>query len=231
MKLNHIDKIIDEVNKLRIEFKKTNLLTQEIINKHVEKLKEYKEYLRPNDKDELLEIVQPNGESLDFVAPRWFCHLLGLRHKCIHLLLRWNNFIILQTRDWNKVDNPGYLDLSVGGHIIDKDTAIKSAYKEMNEELGLNKSDIMRLFYRRTLHHISGYSFSEINERNNFYNNEWCEVYSAELQLDSISNIKFSDGAVVGLYLCPIDQIGNLLSQDKIKLTDAVKKGLRLLNK
>lgn len=231
MILNHIDKITEKINSLRVEFKKTNLLTQEIINKHVEDLKPYKQYFRPLDKDELLEIVQPNGESLDFVAPRWFCHLLGLRHKCIHLLLRWNNFIILQTRAWDKVDNPSYLDLSVGGHIINEDTTIESAYKEMDEELGLNKNDVMRLFYRRSMHHLTSYPFSEINEKNNFYNNEWCEVYTTDIKEDSIKNIKFSDGAVVGLYLCPIDQIDNLLNQDKIKLTDAVKKGLKLLNK
>ena len=180
--------------------------------------------------DEIFSLVDSQGKITELKASRWLCHLLGLRHKSVHVLLQWQspsmgNVFIFQVRSWRKSDSPGHLDISVGGHVT-ADTVsplgVDSAYREMKEELGLDRNDLIdkELLFR------AGYKSYDQDESQGFYNAEWRDVYVGVLE--NLNKLGFSDGEVVGLYLCPESEAENLLSQTFIPLASALRLSLPL---
>ena len=67
--------------------------------------------------EEVFDLVDPSGDGSGVTAPRWLCHLLGLCHRTVHLVL-WTpqDLLVLQVRS-RRVDWPGMLDLAVTGHV------------------------------------------------------------------------------------------------------------------
>ena len=188
----------------------------------------FQHQLRPLDKTELLPLYSASGLPCDLVAPRWLCHVLGLRHRCVHLLLIWRNqfrqaMLVLQVRNWEKDDSPGHLDISVGGHMT---TACQQnddfvVYREMEEEIGLSANDLMA-----PLQHIGSYDHYSEDLHNNYINHEWRDVYLAELQTHAIHQIHFADQEVCGLLLYPLAQVDSLLTQTRIPLASGIKHSL-----
>lgn len=219
----------NEIRRFRQMFYKGDKSFQENINNFVEKWENYRNILKPDEKDENFTLVDRNGNFTNLVAPRWVCHLLGLRHKSVHVLLKWNSpnlgdTFILQVRSWHKSDSPGHLDISVGGHVLLNTTsgAIESAYREMEEELGISQADLKdgQLLFK------IGYEFAEERESDHFYNTEWRDVYVGEIETFSLEKIRFSDKEVVGIYLCPLTDAKNLLNQKILPIGSALKYSL-----
>jgi 8-oxo-dGTP pyrophosphatase MutT (NUDIX family) len=183
--------------------------------------------LRP-ESDEPLRLVDSAGGDRDVVSPRWLCHLLGLRHRCVHVLLLWpgerlGRVFVLQIRNWAKSDSPGHLDISVGGHVTDGPQAVvDSAYREMKEELGLTKGDLTGdgLVFQQ------GYEFGEERPVDSFYNTEWRDVYCGELRPEGLARIEFSDDEVVGLHLCPVSEASRMLRQTVLPLASGLRESL-----
>jgi isopentenyldiphosphate isomerase len=178
-------------------------------------------------KDESLALVNENGELMGFDGPRWLFHLLGLRHRCAHILLLWNSpglgeVAVLQVRDWEKSVSPGEIDISVGGHVTDGLSLDETACKEMIEELGLHESDLEN----GVLKNLGGYD--SYNERDDdcFHNAEWRQVYIGRVSTDGMSNIKLPDGEVAGVYLCPLKDAKLLLSQPFIQIANGLESTL-----
>ena len=218
-----------ELKELREKFIGGDHISQEKVDSLLNLLEEDREKFRPSDKSEILELVNKEGNYRNIVAPRWLCHLLGLRHRCVHILLRWNspglgNVFVLQIRDWAKPVSPGHLDISVGGHVSGKGSPnyIEAAYRELEEELGITAKDLKN----EQLIYCSGYeSYDEISSEN-FFNREWRDVFIAELTNKGFDRIKFEDGEVVGLYLCPEREAAKLLNQTILPLASALKYSL-----
>ncbi len=221
------------IERYRKKFDKGDEVTQAEINEFVEKWHIYKENLRPHEKEEKFTLVDRKGNFKNLTAPRWVCHLLSLRHKSVHVLLKWKNpsfgdIFILQVRSWNKSDSPGHLDISVGGHVVGSNlfSSQESAYREVEEELGITKFNLNR----GELVYCVGYECNEQRKEKNFYNTEWRDVYSGEIDTCNLENIHFSDGEVVSLYLCPKAEAKNLLNQKIIPLASALKLSLPRLS-
>jgi 8-oxo-dGTP pyrophosphatase MutT (NUDIX family) len=162
--------------------------------------------LRPGDREESLPLVNQHGVPTGATCPRWLCHVLALRHRCVHVLLIWKspklgNLLLLQIRDWNKDDSAGQLDLSVGGHVsrTESDAAGRAALDEMFEELNLELSDL-----ETDLQFIGGYAFDECRPDELFFNWEWRDLYIGRLNVESITRIGFTDGEVAGIVLVPV---------------------------
>jgi isopentenyldiphosphate isomerase len=88
--------------------------------------------------DELLEIVDENGEVLG-LAPRSEVHgNPSLRHRVVHVLVfNRRGELLLQKRSMRKDVAPGRWDTSVGGHVNPGESLLEAATRELMEELGV----------------------------------------------------------------------------------------------
>lgn len=190
----------------------------------------YKQELMPDENDEKLVLVDSSGKRTGLQAPRWICHLLGFRHLCVHVAVKWRkpqppDFFIFQIRSWNKFDSPGQVDISVSGHVTDDMPSFDAAQKEMKEELGLSLNDLVS----QRIHFIGAYEKYDQNPDLNFYNREYKEVYMGEINTPQIDAVHFNDNEVVGLYLCPETELTALSLQKQIPLASGLKGSLKLL--
>jgi len=182
--------------------------------------------VKPTGKEtETLVLVDGQGQSLQprRQAPRWLCHLLALRHKAVHVLLVWDSpklgcVLVCQVRSWDKIDYPGFVDISVGGHVVGDGDSRQAAFLEMHEEIGVASEDLVG----GDLTFVGAYDCTHESDKRPFYDAEWRDVYIA--RVNSLEAIRFTDGEVVGIYLCPQSEARNLLTQDRL----AVANGLRL---
>ncbi len=97
--------------------------------------------------EELLEIVDKDGNSLG-VAPRSSIHGdPSLLHKVVHVLV-FNSIgeLLLQKRSMSKDVEPGKWDTSVGGHVSAAEDTSSAMYREMKEELGLDTCEPVFLY-------------------------------------------------------------------------------------
>ena len=219
------------VDEFRIEELRSSLahgkgISQQQVNEVAAELNPAKELFRPTDKNEALPLFDDQGQQLSTTAP--LCHLLALRHRCVHILLLWNSpamgdVLVLQIRDWQKDDSPGHLDISVGGHMTScgSSAAEDTAFSEMLEETGLTSEDL-----EEPLKPVGGYPFDECRPKENFHNSEWRDVYIGRLSADAIGKVRFPDGEVAGVVLVPISDAGSLLEQEKVPMASALRKSL-----
>ncbi len=89
-------------------------------------------------KEELLEVVNLDGEVID-TLPRTKIHgNPSLIHRVVHVLVfNKEGGLLLQKRSMNKDVAPGKWDTSVGGHINPGETPDEAVRREMEEELGI----------------------------------------------------------------------------------------------
>lgn len=185
--------------------------------KEIDKIRsDWEKILKPNKEKEMEDfaLVNSRGETTSIIAQRWLCHLFALRHRCSHVLLQWEspmlgNVLILQVQSWDKSDSPGHIDISAAGHVRGDETHESTAYKEMEEELGITEEDLRG----RELVPVHEYLYSGAREEDDFYNEEWRKIFAGEITTEKLAKIKFTDKEVVGLYFCPAREARNLLKQ------------------
>lgn len=229
MTKNDRTKFHTTVNNLRKEYLAIDSISQSQFEQDISSLENIKDQICDDKSNETLIIVDANGVASGKYAPRWFCHLIGLRHRSVHILLNWNSpnlgiVYVLQIRSWYKVDSPAHIDISAGGHVIGKKSrsSIESALRELEEELGINKSDLVN----NNLVYKTGYSIDNAPKTEFFFNNEWRDIYIGELQTNGLEKIQFNDNEVVGLYLCPQKEALKLLNQSYLPIANALKNSL-----
>jgi len=127
--------------------------------------------------------------------------------------------LVAQVRSWDKNDSPGHLDISAAGHNKALTSSEQTAYEELEEELGLGR-DALQGGY---LSHKGGYASYVERPEDNFYNAQWCEIYTGRLTTEGLERITFRDAEVVGLYLCPISRVPSLLTQTQLPIASALK--------
>lgn len=88
--------------------------------------------------DEILEVVNEQGEVVGLV-PRSAIHGdPSLMHRVVHVLVfNKKGEILLQKRSMSKDVAPGRWDTSVGGHVGPAEGLLDAAMREMLEELGI----------------------------------------------------------------------------------------------
>jgi 8-oxo-dGTP pyrophosphatase MutT (NUDIX family) len=217
----------DELADIRRKLNHGDDATPDEIDGIAERFEVHRRSLRPDESDEMLALVDSAGRSLGLSAPRWLCHLLDLRHRCVHVLLQWHSprlddVFVLQVRSWTKTDSPGQLDISVGGHVVNDgpNIFVETAYREMTEELGLGRNDLKG----HGLLRVAAYESTEHRRSENFYNTEWREVYRGEIRTAGyLDRLSFTDKEVVGLYLCPKAEARQLLTQSFLPVASALR--------
>ena len=76
---------------------------------------------------------------------RELVHSLGLWHRVVHIWIvsKENNsvFVYFQKRSMQKQQQPGLFDIAVGGHVSSGEDVLKSAVREMYEEMGVTAEE------------------------------------------------------------------------------------------
>ncbi len=167
---------------------------------------------------EPFDLVTCDGETTGVVAPRWLCHLMGLCHRTVHLVLRTPHdaaWLVLQVRGQH-VDWPGRLDLSVTGHVRAGLTWQQAIEREAAEELGLDLAPAAGAVAEPGLAVVGApYRRCEADSVNPpVHICHVTQVFAATLTPAGLASLRFADGEVVGLYLCGLDEIERLLADE-----------------
>ena len=84
--------------------------------------------------------MEKTGEIIDKSA----AHRLGIWHSSIYLIImnKDKTKVLLQKRSNNKDLYPNIWDISVGGHIMSKESDKEAVKRELKEELGIESNNI-----------------------------------------------------------------------------------------
>ena len=134
--------------------------------------------------EEMLDLVNEQGDPLGRAVPRSEAHRLGLRHRTSHVwLVRRKNGVLevlLQKRSDEKDSFPGCYDISSAGHIPSGQGFVDSALRELKEELGVTAQpqDLILCGQR-------SFQFSAVFHGKPFKDNQVSNVYLLWLDRDA----------------------------------------------
>jgi len=164
--------------------------------------------------EEWLDVVTPSGEPYGWAAPRWFCHLVGLRHRVVYVYLTTpQGLLALQMRAHTKPEWPSLLDTTVGGHVKAGLTWEEGVVAEIEEELGLAAITRERWLQDGLLHPVGGYERYSVDEGLPPYRNRQVNrIFAGTLTAWGLAHVRFADGEVGGLYLCRPEEAQRLVT-------------------
>ena len=154
--------------------------------------------------DELLDIVDRNGNSTGKTALKSEAHKNGWYHNTIHLwLYTLKGEILLQQRSHKKAIYPLLWDVSVAGHIDAGESFETATIRETEEEIGLTlqTTDLNKIGTRL---HESSYKNDTIKDC------EFHQVYISELKV-AFKDLTPQDEEVEALKLVSFQEFEDLL--------------------
>lgn len=165
--------------------------------------------------EEMFDVCDAEGSPTGITAPRWLCHLLGLRHRATHVILRSpQSLLVLQVRSPHKRDWPNHIDTSVGGHVRAGESFLEAGLAEMEQELGLPADHLSAWLVDGKLTRV-GAPYERTDYRPGdppFWNSQVNQIYAGQLTPDGLAQIHFRDGEVSALYLCTDAEAERLLA-------------------
>ena len=170
----------------------------------------------PDNEQEPFDICDATGQVTGMTAPRWLCHLLGLRHRATHIILQSpQDHLVLQVRSANKADWPNLIDPSVGGHVRAGESFYEAALTEMEQELGLPSSQLSDFLCDGNLKQV-GPAYERADSRTGnppMRNRQFNQIFAGKLTSAGLSQIQFSDGEVSALYICHATEAARLVQE------------------
>src|SRR3989344_2246684 len=173
--------------------------------------------------DELVNIVNEQDEVVG-TEMKSICHKQGLKHKVSAIFLFNNDKDIwVQKRAQGKL-GAGLLDYSASGHVPAGDSYVSSAYREMQEELGIDprleyltkglieNDDLETQEFIRIRHNLALFR--------GFYENRF------ELQK---KEFKLQKEEVESIELYSLDKLKEIMGKNPEKLTEGFKVGINYL--
>lgn len=177
---------------------------------------------RPEQLDEeWLDVVSAAGEPLGWAAPRWFCHLTGLRHRVVHIFLTTpQDLMILQMRGHDKAEWPSLFDTTVGGHLKAGQGWGEGALSEIEEEIGLPAGEVGK--WLRGGHLIvtgptyERYGVGRVHQTSELLmrNRQVNQIFGGQLTDWGLSHLHFHDGELDGVFLCRPEEARRMLAAD-----------------
>lgn len=168
----------------------------------------------PAPGEEQFDIVDKAGEPLGLIAPRWFSHFTGLRHRVVHVLLATTQGLLaLQMRSHTKPEWPDRLDTTVAGHLKAGQDWMAGVESEIHEEIGLVAKDRQRWLAETILTPVGG-PFERYNRDEGLppvRNRQVNRIYTGTLSAWGLAHVTFADGEVDGLYLTTGREIQRLI--------------------
>ncbi len=169
--------------------------------------------------EERFALCSPLGELTGVFSPRWLCHLLGLRHRAVEIgLLTQSGLLILQRRASTKADWPNALDMAVAGHVTERDSFERAAWKEIEEEIGLSETRKSEWLVEGELAALGEPYYSldfEPTAAPPRLNSEVRQVFVGTLTGAALSSLRFTDAEADGLLLVSPEVAWQLLVSEK----------------
>lgn len=175
--------------------------------------------------DELLEVLDENGNSTGIIKNKTEIKKLGLPHKGTSIIIfNNNNEVLIHRRNSNKKVYPNLWSCFVRGHVKAYETSLDAIIRETNEEIGINlvKDDIKLLYSLNTIDKVD----------NNYINNIFFDNYIITMNL-SINDIKLQDDEVSEVKFISFKVLKNMIiNKDKTLVPnyEDYKKILELLD-
>ena len=165
------------------------------------------------EKMEIFDIADENGQPTGTIISREEAHQKGILHRTAHVRLvkqKPGGFdILLQKRSNDKDSFPGMYDTSSAGHIPAGDEPLKSALRELKEELGLTASEedlqyagTFRIQYEKEFH------------RRMFRDNEVTRVYVYDKPVD-IQDLSLQETEVSEVCWFDLEEVWNEIHQSR----------------
>ena len=171
-------------------------------------------------KDEMISIYDENDNYVGKDS-RINMRKNNLIHRCTTILIiNEKNEIVVQTRALSKEYCPGYLSAVSGGIICDGESVELNAYKELDEELGidLNKTKHKLQFVRK-------YFYEEKN-----ICKVWIYEFYVRITDEESKNIKFKDHEVSHIDWYTKEELLKIFENPESKITSAGKELIKKLS-
>lgn len=157
--------------------------------------------------DELIDILDSEGNLTGQTAMKSEAHIKGLFHQTVHIWFYTSDGkVLLQQRGKNKDTHPLLWDVSVAGHIGVGEEVETAAIREVEEEIGLiiTKRDLMKI----------GFFPSFFKHHEDFIDNEFHHTFLCELK-SSFDDLKKQESEVEALTLVSTGQFEEELNDEK----------------
>ncbi len=146
--------------------------------------------------DELIDILDENGQATGRTAMKSVAHQEGLFHPTVHVwFYTKNGKVLLQQRGKDKDTHPLLWDVSVAGHIGAREDIALAATREVAEEIGLtitvNELEKIGVFKSVQHHH------AQLIDR------EFHHTFLCELKVP-LTNLQKQESEVAALALVPL---------------------------
>lgn len=149
--------------------------------------------------DELIDILNDNGEISGITCLKSEAHKKGLFHASVHIWIIDNNKnVLIQKRARNKNVFPNLWDVSVAGHISAGEKPEISAIREIEEEVGI-------LISKNQLQYI-GTSTKKVIHSINLIDFELHHIYVCSINFN-IDTLKIQKEEVAEIKLIPLNKL------------------------
>jgi len=166
------------------------------------------------------EATLPEDERPPLLIARWLFHLVGFRHRSVHLFIdhpTLDNHTLVQVRGLDKFDSPGCFDLPAAGHAVGLASAKDTVFKELGEELNLSRDDIY------ALEMVGGYDYCEPVSKLGFRNIEFRVVFRSLLKTHGLLKIRFVDCEVAAISLFTLSVLEALIKNFPERVASGLK--------
>ncbi|CAM1340329.1 NUDIX hydrolase [Tenacibaculum amylolyticum] len=162
--------------------------------------------------DELIDIVDKNGDYTGKTCLKSEAHKYGYFHPTVHIwIYTTDQKILLQKRALTKKVFPGLWDISVAGHVGAGEVIEEAALREVQEEIGFT-------IFSEQLYKI-GTRVHQVNHPNGIIDNEFHHVFIAELTVP-ITELIIQESEVAELKLFDLSILNNTSAYENVLLPE-----------
>lgn len=150
----------------------------------------------PDFSDWFQEVTLNEAKGTILLVARWLCHLIGFRHRVVHLFIDHPTSVdhtLIQIRSSERYESPLSFDLPLAGHAAGTASVRDTLFKELKEELGLDKSKLV------DLHQIGSYNFEDCDSQKGLRNTEYRQVFRCYIKPETFLNIQLASEEVAGI--------------------------------
>ncbi len=148
-----------------------------------------------SEQREPIDWIDANGKKIATLT-KHHVHALGLKHYTVHIFVfDREGKLILQKRRNDRFLQPGAWDTSVGGHVTSGESLLKSAQREIKEELRVHAK----------LHFLG--QLDVMDEQKNYVNDERVAYYWCVAQQKPY----YQRSEIAGLEAVAVDQVNSFL--------------------